>query len=248
MKPLLTCLLSFLALNAFSQSKAQPVNIVLTGNVYSFESSEKPYIYFALVGKKFTLRDRIKMDEKTGYVFDLSKTSYKNSASGVLVFSLDTTYKMNDPYSCVHRIDLGEINKYAKAKGLKSLKLKSDLVMDFHCETSIVSNQAEGGVADFVGKYKQALKDTVRVMELEKGSFIYRDSCNYLDSDLMNGGYGRWDLKENPLSIKVNIWYRINKQFGTMLRKSAEKTYKVGNENGIALAYPGEISFKFLYQ
>src|SRR5687768_8979888 len=116
MKPLFSFMLSLLSLCCFAQPATKPVNIILTGKVRSFEAKEKPYIYFALTGKKFTLRDRIKMDASEGYIFDLSKTSYKNTTAGVLVFSLDSTYDMNHKYSWVHRIDIGEINKYAAAK------------------------------------------------------------------------------------------------------------------------------------
>jgi hypothetical protein len=52
MKPLYTFVLSLLTFFSFAQSTPKPVNIKLTGRVISFETDEKPYIYYSMVGKK----------------------------------------------------------------------------------------------------------------------------------------------------------------------------------------------------
>jgi hypothetical protein len=238
MKPLFTFILSLLTFFSFAQSNPKPVNVKLTGRVISFEADEKPYIYYSLVGKKFTIRNRIKMDSAFKYTFDLSKTIYKNATNGVLVFSLDTTYDMNHKYSCVHRIDLGEINKYAAAKKMKSISLRSDLVMNWMCEASIMEERATENEAYVIGQYNQLVNDTTRTLELKQSAYEFRGSSNVNENDLMNASYGKWAHVSGESAISVFTEYRLNKQFGTMLYTGEKKIYKIGNEKGRMVLVP----------
>lgn len=249
MKPLYTCLLLLLSFCSFAQSKSKPVHIKLSGKVISFESAEKPYVYYALIGDKFTIRNRFKMDASQKYSFDLSKTVYKNTTTGVLVFSLDSTYDMKHRFSCVHRINLGEINKYAGSKNMGSITLRSDLVMNWMCESSIMERGANEREAWIVGRFKQDVNDTTRMLELKQSGYEYTDSSNLNDKDLMNASFGNWEWNSDEKGISVFTLYRLNKQFGTMLSLGEKKEYKIGNENGkIVLVPQGGKSFVRQYE
>jgi len=230
MKPLFTFLFCLPALFNFAQAPSKPVNIILTGKVNSYQAAEKPHIYFAMAGHRFTSRDRIKMDASQAYTFDLSKTRYKNTTSGILVFTLDSTSDMNAKYSCVHRINLGEIIKYANSKKMKAITLTTDLVMEFLCETGIEDKGAKDEEVQMVGSYQFTSKDTVRAIRLEQDDYVYNASFNYFDKDLMNEWIGRWSYRYGDLVLRA--WFRINRNFGTMLPAGYEKTYKTRNENG----------------
>jgi hypothetical protein len=238
MKPLFTFVLSLLTFFSFAQSNPKPVNIKLTGRVISFEADEKPYIYYSLVGKKFTIRNRIKMDSTFRYTFDLSKTIYKNATNGVLVFSLDTTYDMNNKHSCVHRIDLGEINKYATAKKMKSINLRSDLVMNWMCEASIMAEGATEDESYVIGQYNQLVNDTTYTLELKRSGYEFRGSSNVNENDFMNASYGKWGHVSGERAISIFVEYRLNKQFGTMLYTGEKKIYKIDKEKDRMVLVP----------
>lgn len=178
------------------------------------------------------------MDASQAYMFDLSKTRYKNTTSGILVFTLDSTNDMNGKYSCVHRINLGEINKYANSKKLKAITLTTDLVMEFLCETGIAEKGAKDEEVQMVGSYQLTAKDTIRTIRLEQDDYAYNASFNYFDKDLMDEWIGGWSYRYGDLVLRAS--FRINRKFGTMLPAGYEKTYKIRNENGSMALTPGD--------
>lgn len=207
--------------NTYSQ------NIVLSGKVYSFNLKETGKIYYAPEGEKFNPAHFILYNKNRGYTFKMNISNIKKNKINTLVFSVDTLQKTNDEYACVQRIHLGEIAHSSEFSKLKTIQLKTDLLLDLHCSSGSYYDAKMENKERFTGTYLLTTGDTVRTIKLNNVFFQYSSSFSKMTKEYMTEEAGGWSFNEEKKKLTFMIQRQTNERYGLVLSKYYEFEFVV---------------------
>ena len=226
MKFLAAFLFVFLSFNSSAQ------NLELSGTVQYYDLKTTGKIYYAAVGEKFSTKNFITYDKNKRFTFRKTIAELKTSKIKTLVFAIDTTQKTDDIYACVHRINVAEILNANEFKKLKTIKLKSDLLIDENCTTTVAYRASDENKDRFVGEYELFVKDTIRSIELRDMLYNAKTKLFKPSKDHMDEEYGGWNYNSDKKILSIYVSTQLNGRFGLALRKSFSWDFFVDETDG----------------
>jgi hypothetical protein len=222
MRTVFILLLIILSLSAQSQTK--PISIKLQGKVRDFEN--RKVIYYTLNNEPFSAKKTIAVRKDTSYVFDLSKTVYKDVTTGSLVFTFDSLSKPWDENACMQKISVDGLYAYAKQTGKKAIDILTDLDMFYNC-TSTVYYGAEGDEVKFEGRYTLTSGDTTFSVDLKKSLYHYVSTYSPASKRLTNKETGSWSYDAEKQMLRINTWYQFDNSIGILIAANRNRVFKV---------------------
>jgi hypothetical protein len=224
MKTIFTPLLLILLSISAQSQQTQTISIKLYGKTSDYR--DRKVIYYTLNDEPFSTKKTITLRKDKSYVFDLSKTVYKNATTGSLVFTFDSVSNPSDEYACVQKISLDGLYAHAKQTGKKALDLRTDLDMSYNC-TSTVYYGAEGDEEKFVGRYTVTSGDTTFSIKLDKGLYHYSSTYSPASKYLTSKETGSWNYNAEKQTLQLNTWYRFDSSIGIMISENRHRVFKV---------------------
>jgi hypothetical protein len=207
-------------------------NLVITGKVDYFQLQKTGKIYYTFPGKPFAENRFVRYNAQRNYQFSMAIAEIRKKNIQTVIFAADKTVDAGNVYACVHRIHVGEIVGDARFSGKKTISLKSDLLLTFHCIDVPADGATKRGKQQFVGTYRLTANDTTHLISLEDGLFTYRGTLQQETAGFMNGEFGSWDYDSGKNMLTLNIWLQMNDRFGPMQRKSYSYNFVVAERDG----------------
>ncbi|MDJ1484653.1 hypothetical protein QNI16_29410 [Cytophagaceae bacterium YF14B1] len=197
-------------------------NLILYGKVGGYDSGQGNKVYYASKGKAFNEKEFIVFNSTRSYSLKLPIKKLEQEKIQTLVFSLDPKVDASKRGACIYEVHVGKIIKSEVFKSRKSIEVKSDLLIEHNCISSIAEHDTkfEGG-GEFVGSYQMIIGDTTESIEL-KSNYEYRASLDKKPKDQLTLESGTWSYDSNTL--RFTVYVRANELFGISVL--TEKTYE----------------------
>ena len=220
MKRILTILLILSSCIGFSQ------NLILTGNLVSFDNLKKRVVYYKEFGTNSPVVKIIRCDDSSQYTIKFPLQKLKKDNITTIVFSMDSA-SVSTNQGCVQRVFVDQIINSPEFANLKTIKLKSDFLFDYLCISRMGIRASEEGGQDFVGKYEMKKGDTLHSITLD--DLFYRYSAKLLKptSEYMTEAFGIWEIDGINNMIIFKISRHLNSKYGIMVLKKISYSFKI---------------------
>ena len=212
-------------------------NLELVGNVEKYDIKESGRIFYTEDGNNFDVNKFVPYDKKRGYTFKISIAKIKKSNIKILAFTLNPALKTTDEDACVQRIYVAEILNSPIFRNLKTIKLRSDLLLDIFCEESMHSDAVQDGNSRFVGDYLFKINDTLRTIKTESMLYTYKALLSKGNPNYITEEIGTWEVNSEKKLLTFSIQYQQNEKFGLIISKRYKFEFEITEKpNGLSFS------------
>jgi len=206
-----------LILVIFATAHVYSQNLELSGQVQAYNVNGGEKVYYTQPGKKFDKKKFVLCDAKKNFNFKMSLATIRKDHIAILVFATDTTQQSDDEDACAQQINVGEIASASEFSKQKSIKLRTDLLLDWNCTASPYYDAKEEGKDKFVGNYHFESNDTIRYVEIENMFFIYHAKLSAMTKDFMTEESGSWSYDSDKKVLTFYLREQMNERFGLVI-------------------------------
>lgn len=226
MKYILSTIALFCFLNSISQ------NLTLYGRIQYYDLPKNGRLYYSLKGEHFSSSQGIAYTATGEYSFTIKLSEIRQKMITTIAFGIDSTSNPASEYSCVHRVHVDGILQYPRFQNSKSVRINTDLLINYHCEESVAFKASNDGNGDLVGSYQMQFKDTTWNIQLN--DMLYSSSANLMpaNAEFMNLLTGSWQYDKAQQTLSIHLYTQWNQALGIALNRPRSFIFHVEEVNG----------------